>query len=300
MLILPLTTKSEDPGVNSEYDDISIGLTSRDKKLLVVSMEKDVFALTGKKKAQTKKVDLEQSNPSNLEMADANLALEDLVSTDAENMIDLSQFDLPTIPPVKKAATKKEPTETVTKGNQTLTPAQVEEATKALSSVHTVIVDYKGVGHSIAYPSLYVFNTKNQLITNIEEIVEILKIYNATVGPLGQFSLNNARKIWNSRLNVVSSQEVNKKTKTVEKKQPIKKAESVNKKVVDTIDFESISDAVADDIMSTILTAHPARVKDIANIISKKVSKQEMAKQLYTLFENNQAAKKTIEIKCKG
>jgi uncharacterized protein YqgV (UPF0045/DUF77 family) len=294
LLILPLTALSEDPGVNSEYRDISIGVSKNGKKLLIVDMSKDVYELIGKKKVASKKVEVN-------EFQDELDGLRDEEMED-KSPIDLSAFGIEIPKPTKKAPVTKAPTAKATdtfKLTKTMIAELSAELQKDAGNYITAI--HKGKKYTITKDSFFVVTTPTAskapvVVTSLSEILSIIDTYNKTIPVDSRINKNNVKKVWNSRLKVVPLQKPTTKTKKV--------APKVVKKIVkkvETLDFNKLTSEEAETIINSLVDKLPARIKDIDAVLSKNETKsiQEQVKILYSTLENNKIAKDIIEIKCK-
>ena len=303
LLILPLTATSEDPGVNSEYRKLTIGLTKNDKKLLVVDMSKDVYELTNKKRKVIKKVQPEQFDmgvPDNFvsQFEDGDVP---------SNLLDLSAFGIE-MTPAKKAEPVKPPVAQPIKTVSTSYKLNKEQLAEAQNAFKGAVFEtvYKGKGYTITAGTYYVVNDKGQSVTNIDGILNIITAFNKTITKNHWIDKESVRKIWNSRLNVVPLQ--NNVTKPLQApakpviKQPVAPVVTVKTivtKQVDNMNFEKLTKVQAEAIIMTLMEKVPARIKDIAKILETNKSSQEKVKMLYSMLENNAIAKNIIETKCK-
>ena len=386
LLILPLTVTSEDPGVNSEYRKISIGLTNNDKKLLVVDMSKDVYALTDRKK-KTESKPVAKPTIKRVETEQFDMGIPDNFVSEfhpddvPQNLLDLSQFGIEIAKPKPKPVVTKpvQTSPTSTTGAYKITKEQYLEAKTALKGYSFEAV-YGGKIYIVTGGSYWVFNNKGQMVTKLSDILNIITAFNKTIPEGSRIDKEIVKKIWNSRINVVPLQEatvkqvtptqktnnvdantaVTKLSNLISKHRKDNKAtarlkgedslfflefvlDDINKrggenswvdlndidiatnyiniiraggkvenkvisaptvktivtKQVDTMNFDKLTTAKAEEIIMTLMEKVPSKIKDIAKILETNKSSQEKVKSLYSMLENNAIGKNIIETKCK-
>ena len=305
LLILPLTTTSADPGVNSEYTDISIGLTKADKKLLIVDMSKDIFELLGKKRTTSKKVELtDTKTPNDINDDLRNTFIED--GTEPFNLdeyygIETKPSEKPVPQPVKKVQSVG-----------TLADADLQVLMKmSQTRGDHWLIDFNGKKYMMTSNPFYFHNiTDKTPVTDMKLINQLLLHHNSTSIQKvdADFVKETIKKTWLSRINVVPLQKpatktvqpTTKTTKVVTEEAPKVVVKPVTVKKTDTLDFNKLTKEEAEGIIDNLMTKFPGRLKDIGKVVSRKISPQEMVKALYSTFENNALAKEAIETKCKG
>lgn len=329
LLILPLTSKSEDKGVNSIYNEIS---QDENGMFLEVSTKKDIYKLRNISPSALKKagrVDMAQAmrEKTSTSKSDYTVQKNEKELPGAKNEInweevgiDLSAFG---INPKKKKTVKKETpkassVQSSNKTENTKKPAPVKAfrlASDDSAKLSQLIEDgvpgtelvYKNNQYVYFHQGHFFLNTdKKQIVLNMEEIKGIVTTFNKKVPPPMRINEKNVIKTWEDRFGVTEQE--TKAAPTAETKKTPKAKPTIKEKVVkaskeskEELNLDDLSKADLESMKSTLVTNfRKVDPKGFVKLLRDK-QKKPIEKQVEALVEYllaKKVSKDDIRKKC--